>query len=80
MEWRPIQDAPKNPEGQIYGPEIIVWDGVRGKPLIAKWGFYNEIGGWIVGPSQSSGGSFETELKFTHWMELPDPPEDAVQI
>ena len=58
-EWQGIESAPR-PCG-----EVLVWSSVYNAPVIAKGG--NDGKFWE--------GDWEFEVRATHWMPLPDPPD-----
>ena len=69
--WQPIETAPKD------GTDIVLALWEFGKPntkrTFAIGGFDESRDCW----SQSIGSGFVDELyQPTHWMPLPDPPED----
>lgn len=71
-DWQPISTAPKD------GTVIQVWHAIHGCPVSVMWKeegfrFRGEILHWIERTYTSSW----PERAFTHWMPLPQPPEDA---
>ena len=63
MKWQPIETAPKD------GSEMLVWE-MFGGWFVAKWSLKRKI--WV---SVWSCMEFD-EIEPTHWMPLPDQPED----
>ena len=75
MKWQPIETAPKD------GTRVDLWLRVHASPR--SFGFsdafrvpegYFQDGVW----GHSQGGSFRELYQpyITHWMPLPEPPED----
>jgi hypothetical protein len=70
--WRPIETAPKNPEGHPYGPWILVWKKYDHGVYQVRWQ-YNKDG------MPFFKGKGETDLIIpaaTHWQPLPEPPKE----
>lgn len=64
-EWQPIETAPKDQRWLLFG-------GPKGRvPYVGRWfvwaGLNAENGFWQ---------SHCIEVKPTHWMPLPDPPQE----
>lgn len=77
-KWQPIETAPKNPAGQMHGPDVLVWEGEYRQIHTAYWGshFYQGaiVDGWVcklTGPFRREA----TRRGITHWMPLPAPPQ-----
>lgn len=72
MEWLPIEDAPKNPEGKGVGPWILVfsdWDHGRYQ---ARWEAHGEKSGWrFLGRKP---GPWSQSENIRAWMPLPGIP------
>lgn len=83
MEWQPIETAPQD------GTRVILWRGftslgVWKEMVVGEW----HSGAWVwpsEGDNPSTHGEWtEDDLdfgyvdhkSFTHWMPLPEPPED----
>ena len=64
MEWQPIETAPMD------GSWILTYTNLQGFDNEFMAVKYDHNYGW-------SGGAY-TELKPTHWMPLPEPPQDVV--
>lgn len=87
VEWRPIESAPKD------GCEFLLARGERvtfGHWLVDEGGIHEHrdlAGNWI-GQDESDGyegwmswdGGFTEKEPPTHWMPLPAPPADAVEV
>ena len=72
MKWQPIETAPR--DGTLILAMAIYNDVVLART--AKWvktgvSKYNPEGGYWTCPNQKS-----VIGEFTHWMPLPEPPED----
>lgn len=70
MDWQPIETAPKDGEPiQIFVPHGFIgslWDQ---RILQATW--YSNHQKWVA-----LGQDTKLEHKPTHWMPLPEPPQD----
>ena len=66
MNWQPIDTAPKD------GTEILVYASFAGtrKPVIATW--LRSYGAWLL-----HNVGMAITLTPTHWMMLPEPPEEG---
>lgn len=76
-DWQPIATAPKNPEGEMLGPTILIFYQADGLPWPAYWGPCPGAhceGAWIPCDDMQD-RPFET-ADVTHWMKLPTPPGD----
>lgn len=60
-QWKPIETAPKD------GRPVLVYDPGLGYPYVCRF----RHGIWV----EASGEEFNVSFP-THWMPLPDPPED----
>ena len=81
-EWQPIKTAPKD------GTHFLAWEVTgpidqedRDGRIIARKLYrrtcaiaYFWFGGFVTYPWN---GGFVPNQKFTHWMPLPEPPEDG---
>lgn len=71
MEWQPIETAPKD------GTEILLYDGFGLQ--VCRYGFdsvHNRVKLWVYGDTLDQ---YNTRLDMadpTHWMPLPEPPND----
>ena len=67
MNWKPIEDAPKD------GTTILLY--YPDEEIITSGWWEEDEKGWIpvMLPSHGSGGD-EDDSKPTHWMELPNIP------
>lgn len=59
LEWRPIETAPRG------GMELLLWVPTGGWHI----GFFNDE------TRQWDDGDYMDDLRPTHWMPLPEPPE-----
>jgi hypothetical protein len=78
MNWKPIETAPKNPEGKFWGPIILVFCSADNFPWPAYWGQCNKTGDATEGTWFCADGVGDDEFDsrdVTHWMPLPNPPE-----
>jgi hypothetical protein len=68
-DWQPIETAPKVMSGTRY----LGWCPGHGGVCFISW----IEDGYLSGPGDHwiSGGAIQVEP--THWMPLPNPPEDA---
>ncbi len=69
-EWQPIGTAPRT-----AGKEILTYD-TDGSILMTVWCDpceHDDPGGWEGSDTAQAYSAFTP----THWMPLPDPPEDA---
>lgn len=73
-EWQPIETAPKNPEGEGIGPEILIWYEHSHTIYHAKWFIENGCGSWHR-KETSIGQAPLMQHEVTHWMPSPQPPE-----
>jgi hypothetical protein len=75
-EWQPIETAPKD------GARIDIWvewtskTGVRGK-RIPNCYWHRKANAWKTDCYYKDGWCHWRGEKPTHWMPLPEPPEDA---
>lgn len=76
-DWQPIETAPKDHEieGGTFGPTILLAS-TSGHRAIGYWGKgrRNASYGW-VNPHDHLVMDYWNA--FTHWLPLPQPPEDA---
>lgn len=77
MDWRPIETAPKNPEGEFYGPVVLIWCTADNTPWPASWGpgGPDNKGCWVI----EDGGRQANEIypdDASHWFPIT-PPEEA---
>lgn len=64
MKWQPIETAPKD------GTHVLTFVREMPNPICVGWYQEDNDDGEIVGTWRDDGGSP------THWMPLPEPPED----
>lgn len=67
--WQPIETAPR------CGDEVILWTerGVTSPCIWSKKGDISENGFWLWWQAEPE---YLIEVKATHWMPLPSPPEE----
>lgn len=73
--WKRIETAPKNPEGEGYGPWILIWYGHSPAIYQARWQFSNGSGGWV--PIKEEFNKLPAQHKITHWQHIPKPPKET---
>lgn len=75
MTWMPIETAPKD------GTHIMVWEPTFKSIEFSWWGNdYNvkDYLGWLCGDGDDwSTGFYHTPITPTHWMPMPNPPEEV---
>jgi hypothetical protein len=82
VKWQPIETAPKDGTDIILGAPVQEYQGRRVEPrsTIGHWdtgaGFLCDIDDDGDPSWMSWDGGFTTENPPTHWMPLPEPPED----
>lgn len=74
-EWQPIETAPRNPAGELYGPRLVLWHSEEPFMVIGRW---LSDGEWLPDDTTTDAGYWREEcmgheIKPTHWM-LPEPP------
>lgn len=77
MEWQNIETAPKNPEGKVSGPRVLVWDKRSLKIVHAFWTTAYLNNQLTTGWAAWSGSGAEYPLlthHITHWIPLPELP------
>lgn len=73
-EWQPIETAPKNPPGKLYGPFVLVFNQHNHVVYQARWAPVNQFSlGWAM----FDGEAVPRGDMVSHWMPLPTPPEQA---
>ena len=70
-DWRPVSSAPKDGT-RILGFGMLAWETAVGAATV-RWDTFNHH--WICDPNEASEYSPE-ECSLTHWMPLPEPPND----
>lgn len=77
-KWQPIETAPKN--GTLVDLWIINHLGAGQRLLHCRWEQdYEDEGRWEQLYSETRGcffTAFDERARATHWMPLPDPPEN----
>jgi hypothetical protein len=71
--WQPIETAPKDSTAILLWPYTPgdIWSGHAPKEVAL--GYYVADGVWL-NPEDAFGTTFEP----THWMPLPEPPEEKL--
>ena len=64
-DWQPIETAPKD------GRSLLIWSADEGIDLA----HHNDWGRWQVQETADYDNEYFVDLKPTHWMPLPEPPE-----
>ena len=72
MRWQPIETAPKDHTHVLLAvrDEIHTLVNFTGKRVFAGY-FQTQADDWIID------GTWAGNIRPTHWMPLPAPPEDA---
>lgn len=74
--WQPIETAPKD------GTEILLFELLRGEESMIRAGYWEDQGESIHDVGEAAGWSIADsgyigEIRPTHWMPLPAPPESG---
>lgn len=83
MSWQPIETAPKNPEGERDGPPILLWNEYNHQIVHGFWTTHICNGmirtGWAIwqGYEATSIYPIKPYTGPTHWMPIPEPPEQT---
>jgi hypothetical protein len=70
MEWKPIESAPKDGSAVLLTTTETESDYAICR--LGYWTTYNKIGDWY-----SVSDDCKVGITPTHWMALPEPPDDA---
>ena len=77
MKWQPIETAPKD------GTDILIVTSRFQIVNVARWSEECDVGGFSTGPGwqvfECEDGWYSigfTQDEVSHWMPLPEPPED----
>lgn len=76
-QWRPIETAPKNPAGELWGPLFLAYqEGCAAEVFCCMWGLRPGKGDVdLCWTAVSDSDCLEADP--THWRPLPAPPADA---
>jgi hypothetical protein len=70
-QWQPIATAPRD------GTEFCAWSKRAGRQIV-NWPPNCQIGRWDkITDKRWVGGSRRDAEGFTHWIPLPEPPEEG---
>lgn len=82
MKWRPIETAPKDGTAVLLGGRWKPFDILKGgewHQQIFRWGSYssaNDAESEWWSDAHIGVRSDHWNVEWTHWMPLPEPPED----
>lgn len=75
LDWKPIETAPKNPEGEIKGPRILAWNDYNHCITEVYWSAYEKLGTIRMGFIPIHSHLFDSQARYTHWDQKPDGPK-----
>ena len=76
MEWNGIDSAPKNPEGEFFGPWIIVWCEYDHGEYEVRWQYDNIGRGFWKGKGASDFSGYSDIKHITHWKHKSENPNN----
>ena len=82
IDWRPLETAPKNPEGARSGPQVLLWDKYFGRAVTARWTTEKDFSGRVITGWWALAGRKQllNEEVVTHWAPLTPPQEGEAHV